>query len=119
MSRLEALDGTNWEGFLAAPAAFLMLGKSDCVACQQWTEDLLAFLASDQEWQDVRFGKLLLDRPGLISFKKAHPWVSGVSDLPYNVLFVDGAPAKQYAGGGVDRMLSRLTRALRESEAGS
>lgn len=110
MARLELLDATTWEGFLKAPRAFLMLGKSDCPACQRWTEELTAYLAEPGHWPDVRFGKLLLDRPGLIGFKKAHPWVAGVTDLPYNVIFVDGQPVKQYAGGGVDRMQTRLER---------
>ena len=33
MSRLELLDGKTIADFLAAPAAVLMLGKSDCEAC--------------------------------------------------------------------------------------
>lgn len=110
--RLEILDRTSWEAFLASPRAVLMLGKTDCAACTQWTEELAAFLASDDEFGDVRFGKLLLDQPGLVAFKRAHDWVAGVSDLPYNVIFVDGERAKEFAGGGVERLTNRLRRVL-------
>ena len=62
MSHLETIVRENWEDFLAAPAAVLMLGKSDCPACAAWTEELTAFLESDSEWTSVRFGKLLLEQ---------------------------------------------------------
>ncbi|MBP88474.1 MAG: hypothetical protein CMJ64_17460 [Planctomycetaceae bacterium] len=58
MSRLKVIDRENWREFLAAPAAVLMLGKSDCEACGKWTEELTAFLDSDEAWTHVRFGKL-------------------------------------------------------------
>ena len=47
MDRLEAIDGTNWETFLEAPWAVLMLGKSDCEHCAEYTEELHTFLATD------------------------------------------------------------------------
>jgi hypothetical protein len=76
VSRLELLDGTTWEGLLAAPWSVLMLGKSDCDHCNEFTEELHTFLAADQTYADVRFGKILLDRGGLASFKRANPWLA-------------------------------------------
>ena len=38
--RLEPIDGANWETFLKAPWAVLMLGKSDCEHCHEYTEEL-------------------------------------------------------------------------------
>lgn len=38
--RLEAIDGASWEAFLGAPWAVLMLGKTDCEHCQEYTEKL-------------------------------------------------------------------------------
>jgi hypothetical protein len=110
--RLEMLDRTSWEAFLAAPRAVLMLGKTDCAACNTWTEELSTFLDTDEEFSDVRFGKLLLDQPGLVAFKRAHDWVAGVTDLPYNVIFIDGERAKEFAGGGADRLANRLRRVV-------
>jgi hypothetical protein len=108
--RLEILDGTSWQDFLAAPAAALMLGKSDCASCAAWTEELERFLDADERFRHVRFGKLLLDKPGLVSFKRANPWIAELDVLPVTVIFVNGVEAKRFAGGGVDRLVSRLER---------
>ena len=108
MATLEAIDGGNWEEFLRAPVAVLMLGKSDCPACAAWTDELTQFLASDSEWRDVRFGKMLLDKGGLIGFKRAHPWIAELDVLPFTQIFVAGERGKSFAGGGVERLVNRL-----------
>ena len=48
MSRLEVIDSGNWRDLLAAPAAVLVLGRSDCAACGMWTEELESCLAADE-----------------------------------------------------------------------
>lgn len=108
MSLLETIDGRNWEDFLGAPVAVLMLGKSNCPACAAWTEELKSFLASDPEFPHVRFGKMLLDQGGLIGFKRAHPWIAELDVLPFNQMFVAGERSKSFAGGGVERLVNRL-----------
>ena len=112
MSRLEAIGRENWEEFVNLPLSVLMLGKTDCPACKQWTEELNAFLDSDEEFSDIRFGKIELDRPGLIDFKRANPWLSELDDLPYNVIYKDGDKFKEFLGGGVDRLSNRLRKAV-------
>ena len=112
VSRLETIARENWEDFLAAPAAVLMLGKSDCPACAAWTEELTAFLEDDSEWTSVRFGKLLLDQPGLGSFKKANPWLAGLKDLPLNLIYIEGEKVKEFLGSGAERLANRLRRLL-------
>jgi hypothetical protein len=114
MSKLEQLDGTSVADFLAAPAAVLMLGKSDCEACARWTEELEGFLAGDSEWADVRFGKLLLDKAGLIAFKRGNPWVAELDVLPFNVIYKSGEKQSEFAGSGVPRLENRLRMILRE-----
>ena len=109
MSRLESVDNKNWREFVAAPRSVLMLGKSDCEACASWTEELTKFLDSDEEWKDVRFGKILLDKPGLIDFKRANPWIAELDVLPFNQIYVNGERSKSFAGGGIERLLNRLT----------
>lgn len=108
MDRLELLDKDNWQDFLSAPAAVLMLGKSDCAACNAWTEELQSFLASDQLWTHIRFGKILLDQRGLIEFKRANPWLSEVNDLPFTAMYKNGQREKTFVGGGTERLLNRL-----------
>lgn len=116
MERLEAIDGTTWEAFAAAPWSVLMLGKSDCEHCAAYTEELQGFLAGDATYADVRFGKMLLDRGGLVGFKRANPWLADLDVLPYTLIYRSGEKVAEFAGGGIGRLSARLER-LR-SEAG-
>jgi hypothetical protein len=93
-----------------------MLGKSDCEACAAWTTELEAFLADDTRWRHVRFGKLLLDTPGLIAFKRANPWIAELDMLPMNLLYLNGQESKRFAGGGVERLVTRLERGVGEAK---
>jgi hypothetical protein len=108
MGVLETVDGRTWEEFLRAPVAVLMLGKSDCPACAAWTDELTRFLETDDEWRHVRFGKVLLDRGGLVGLKRAHPWIAELDVLPFTQIFTAGERSKSFAGGGVDRLVNRL-----------
>lgn len=110
-TRLESIDGSNWQAFTASPVAVLMLGKTDCAACSAWTDELTAALSDSAQWSGVRFGKMLLNQRGLIDFKRANQdWLSEVSDLPYTVIYKDGAVHKRFPGGGVERLDNRLKR---------
>ena len=51
---------------VTAPYAVLMIGKTDCDHCAEFTEELHAFLAEDRTHTDVRFGKMLIDKGGLV-----------------------------------------------------
>ena len=112
LPELELLERSTWEDCISAPIAVLMLGKNDCAACATWTEDLSAYLASEDAPADVRFGKLLLDTPGLGRFKLVQPWVAEVDVLPFNAIFVNGERVKEWAGGNIDRLVNRLKRYL-------
>ena len=107
-SRLETVDGGNWREFIAAPVAVLVIGKSDCPACAAWGEELEGFLANDTQWTDVRFGKMFLDRGGLIEFKRASMWLADVDELPFNQMYVQGKRSKSWPGSGLDRLTGRL-----------
>jgi len=110
MDRLEAIDGTTWEGFIQNPWAVLVLGKTDCDHCAAYTEELHGFLATDAAPAEVRFGKIVLDRGGLASFKRANPWLADVDVLPYTLIYRDGLKVAEFAGGGIERLRSRLRR---------
>jgi len=58
----------------------------------------------------VRFGKLHLDQRGLGECKKANQWLADVDDPPFNVISRKGERLKTVAGGGADRLRSRLER---------
>jgi hypothetical protein len=108
MSRLEIVDGTTWRDFVAAPRAVLILAKTNCQHCADWSMELGAFLDTDMRFSDVRFGKMYLDKPGLADFKRGNTWLAEVDDLPFNLLYVKGERRKSWPGGGVGRLLSRL-----------
>ena len=112
MTEFELLDQESWEEFLNAPIAVLMLSKSDCLACADWTEELNTWFGSDTVPENVRFGKLLLDTPGTGRFKMENDWVANIDILPFNAIYVDGKVKMQWAGGGIDRLQTRLNRFL-------
>ena len=111
MRELEILGPDTWRDFVAAPLAVLVIGKSTCDACTQWSGELEEFLSSDDAGHaDVRFGKLLLDQRGLIEFKKEMEWLKDVTVLPFTVIFKDGEKVKDFAGSGIERLTNRLER---------
>ena len=109
MVDIKLLTKDNWQDFLKEPKVVLMLGKTTCEACKEWTADL-------KEWSDspegVRFGKINLDEPGWGRFKLQEKWVSEVDVLPFNAIYIDGENKKSWAGGGLDRLSNRLNRFL-------
>ena len=110
MEHLEEIDGSNWEDFLNADVAVLMLARTDCDACDDFTEELEGFLAEDSEWSEVAFGKMFIDQPGLASFKKESCWLKDVRNLPFTAIYVDGELKKKFAGSGITRLTNRLDR---------
>ena len=110
MTELELLDQKSWEEFLSAPITVLILGKNDCQACADWTEELNTWFGSETVPENVRFGKIILDTPGMGRFKIAQPWVSEVDVLPFNAIFIDGERVKEWAGGKLSRLQNRLER---------
>jgi len=110
VGQLESVDGSNWKAFLESPVAVLVLGKTDCDHCARWSRELEEFLASDEEFSDVRFGKLMLDQRGLVDFKRDNPWIGGLDVLPYNVIYSRGEKQREFAGSGVERLANRLRR---------
>jgi hypothetical protein len=119
MSELTILERDTWEEFLQSPLAVLVLAKTDCEHCTRWSEELTAFLAADEGYPGVRFGKLYLDKPGLFTFKKAHPWIAEVDVLPFTAIFKAGERVKTFAGGGIDRLTARLSGILGEPSPGA
>lgn len=109
-TRIEAIDGKNWQELLAAPFAVLVLGKTGCQHCDSWTAELSDWLESNSDWDNVRFGKVLLDTPGLVSLKRANPWIAELETLPFTAIFSGGVKAKTFSGSGIDRLVNRLRR---------
>ena len=105
----ETLDQHTWEDYLSIGKVLLMLGKTSCRVCAEWTLELT-------DWQsphpELKVAKIQLDQSGLGRFKMANPWLVDVDLLPWNVLFVDGEPLEQWAGAGLARLENRLQRIM-------
>lgn len=114
MRELEAVGPENWEAFIhAEPAAVLVLGTEDCEACGRWSSELTEFVRGlGERFSGVRFGKMNLRQPGLLHFKKRSPWIADINVLPYTVIYAGGEPVKEFAGGGAGRLANRLERLL-------
>ncbi|MFL2962163.1 MAG: hypothetical protein ACJZ2K_04205 [Candidatus Poseidoniaceae archaeon] len=105
---MEVLNNSTWKEFLSSPVSVLILSKTDCQLCDKWFSELEAYEIPE----NVRLGKLLLDSPGLAQFKIENEWVSNIDILPFNAIYVDGIVKKQWAGGGMERLQTRLNRFL-------
>ena len=112
MATIEQLDEGSWESFLNAPLAVLMLSKKECISCIQLGDELSTWLSSGTAPLNVRFGKIMLDDPGMARFKIAQPWISRVDILPFNAIFVNGERVKEWAGGKLSRLQNQLERLM-------
>ena len=115
MTRLEAIDGTNWEGFLAAPLVGADAGQERLRALRGVHRGAADVPGRRPTYGDVRFGKILLDRGGLAGFKRANPWLAEADVLPYTLIYRRGEKVAEFAGGGIGRLLARLERVRSES----
>jgi len=105
---MEVLNHSTWEDFLSSPVSIFILSKTDCQSCEAWFSELEAYEIPE----NVRLGKLLLDSPGLARFKMENDWVSKIDILPFNTIYVDGIVKKQWSGGGIERLQTRLNQIL-------
>ena len=103
---MEVLNNSTWKEFLSSPVSVLILSKTDCQLCDKWVSELETYEIPE----NARLGKLLLDSPGLARFKMENEWVANIDILPFNAIYVDGKVKMQWAGGGIDRLQTRLNR---------
>jgi len=112
MATLELLDEDTWEFFLNAPVSVLVLSKNDCNSCLQLADELRVWLTTEGVPSNVRFGKLMLDHPGMGRFKIAHPWVSSVDIMPFTAIFVNGERVSEWGGSNLSRFQNQIQQAL-------
>ena len=105
---MEILNQSNWEEFLSSPISVLILSKTNCQSCDAWFSELETYEIPPE----IRLGKLLLDSPGLGRFKMENNWVANIDILPFNAIYVDGEVKKQWAGGGIERLQTRLNQIM-------
>ena len=105
---MEILNQSNWKEFLSSPISVLILSKTDCESCDAWFSELESYEIPP----NIRLGKLLLDNSGLGRFKMENDWVANIDILPFNAIYVDGEVKKQWAGGGIERLQTRLNQII-------
>lgn len=108
---LEVVDDSNFEEFLASPAAFLLIGKDGCGPCMEWKASLNSVLSEGGKLpSSVRFGRVIIGEDKLTNFKRVHGvWLSHVREMPYNSVWMNGVLVKEWPGGGdLDRLTNRL-----------
>ncbi|MDA8594293.1 hypothetical protein N9L85_02855 [Euryarchaeota archaeon] len=108
MATIEQLDEGSWESFLNAPLAVLMLSKKECISCIQLGDELSTWLSSGTAPPNVRFGKIMLDDPGMARFKLAQPWISHIDIMPFMAIFVHGERVSEWGGGTLSRFQNKL-----------
>jgi len=111
MGYLETITDNNWKEFTASPFAVLLVTEKGCTHCKAWKAELSSFLEADSDWERWRFGVVTLDGDGVAEFKEANnPWLEIVEGLPFNAIYVNGAPTTSFYGQGVKRLVNRLGR---------
>ena len=84
--------------------------QDGCEHCTIYSDDLHRFPDSGSAPGDVGFGKMLLDRGGLVGFQRANPWLADLDVLPYTLVYRQGVKVAEFAGGDVPRLQARLAR---------
>ena len=83
----------------------LILGRPTCDDCQEFYRRLNA-------WEPpfpLEVLTLNLRAPEGDEFRFANPWVAAIDFVPFNVLYVNGEPVDQWAGGDLTRLESSLS----------
>ena len=92
---------------MAQLVSHLLLGGS-AIADLMDQRSSTAELEDPSRGDGARFGKMLLDQKGLISFKRESLWLASVDALPTTVIYIKGERVKIVAGGGWEQLQEAL-----------
>jgi hypothetical protein len=112
MATLELLDEETWEPFINAPISVLILSKNDCNACSQLSDELGVWFSTEHVPSNVRYGKIMLDNPGMGRFKITHRLVLNVDVMPFMAIFADGERVSEWSGGDFSRFQRQIRQVL-------
>ena len=112
MATLELLDEETWEPFINAPISVLILSKDDCKGCSQLSDELGVWFSTEHVPSNIRYGKIMLDHPGMGRFKITHHWVSNIDIMPFIALFVDGERVSEWSGGNLSLFQRQIRQVL-------
>lgn len=97
----------NLEAVVSAPRAMLILARSDCGHCAAYQAEIHSLVADDR-LNGIVVGKLVLDRPGCLRFKRENHWLRDLHHLPYTLVFRDGVRVDEFATSKGSYLLGRL-----------
>ena len=108
---IRLVNDLNLDELLAAERAVLILTRSDCGHCHQYTAQIEALHAAGR-LDGIVVGKLVLDEPGSTQFKRANHWLARLASLPYTVLYRRGEQVDAFAASRGSYLLERIDEAL-------
>jgi hypothetical protein len=90
-----------------ADLGVLILTKSDCGYCTQYQQEIAALRESGGLRGPI-IGKMLLDRPGSLGFKRENAWLAGVTHLPYTLIYRHGARIDEFDASKASYLAERI-----------
>jgi hypothetical protein len=100
------VDDDSVEHVLGAVHGALVLAKDGCDNCAAYEAEI-RLLQEQGRLGDLVIGKIMLTQPGCRRFKRENPWLRGVADLPYTLLYADGEKVDEFAASRGTYLLER------------
>jgi hypothetical protein len=94
----------------SADVAVLVVTLTTCDACAAYETDVLEHWPA-AEHAGVALGKVVLDGPGGVRFRRDNPWVDDLDFLPYTLLYVRGVAVEEFATAHAAYLLERVRAA--------
>lgn len=116
MSEYIHVTDETFDQLLEHEFAVLVIGKTDCWHCRRYDEGIQD-LVQEGAYDHVAFGKLTLDEPGSTQVKRDNPWIGGLQELPYTVLYWKGDPVDKFAASKARFLEKRLEEAFPQATA--
>lgn len=105
--RYSKINDKNFLDFIKVEYAVLVLGKSSCGNCYEYDKDISEIL-NKPEYATISFGKIVLDEPGSMMFKKNNTWISKLEYLPYTVLYRRGQKVDEFTASNLRYLEEKL-----------
>jgi hypothetical protein len=104
---LLTVDDRNLDEIRDANLGALILTTSDCGYCAQYVTEIAALRARGR-LREVVIGKMVLDRPGSVGFKRDNPWLAGLKNLPHTLVYRRGAKVDEFSASRGAYLLERI-----------
>lgn len=86
----------NLDEVRRADLGVLILTKSDCGYCESYQSEVAA-LRREGKLPNLVVGKMVLDRPGSVRFKRDNPWLAKLDYLPHTLIYRRGEQVDDFS----------------------